>query len=200
MVRSIENQNWMCTQNKLIFVEQKPFCKIISEKGFEPQYLLQIYDLESHKMHSLEIEDPIENLSLDNLQIINASVNQIIENKSLNFEEFVAYKSIREGKPGITIINVNRMDAKEIFIKTIINPEIIGIYDNWLFYSYQKDPTIKDKFHLVTENLVSGLKIEIGEYILKSKSHLDLAYFNGFVAWSAWTKDTGYDIFYTKLP
>lgn len=85
-------------------------------------------------------------------------------------------------------------------VKTIdsdINP--ILITGNWLVcFQDKSDNSDSRATQIIIKNLGSGQEINLGSY--KIGPSWSISGQNGMLAWSAWNKDTGYDIFYTKLP
>ncbi len=80
---------------------------------------------------------------------------------------------------------------------------MIGITNSW-FVWLEKDLTTEGNTLIKGFNLDNQKTLNLGSYklndVTNSMESSDIACFNGMLAWSAWTEDAGYDIFYTRLP
>jgi hypothetical protein len=85
------------------------------------------------------------------------------------------------------------------------NTELLKISNNWLVWiSYdgsksQVSNPYFDYARIFCTNLETGQQIELGDYWLKSE-RINLEIQDNLIAWTGWTEDSDYDIFFTKLP
>jgi hypothetical protein len=133
---------------------------------------------------------------------------------------YLAWLSDNNGKKCVSwsqrpFLDSNKPNFVEVSGYSDVSTDLLSISDDWLIWlaSTAKDEKqwvdqtengmnqLPAKYDLYATNLKTGEQVILGTYSFDGVEDISVSTSqNGLVAWTAWTNDAGYDIFYTKLP